>query len=130
MLPILADACPFSNMKTCPCNMQRFFQLKKLKNLSEKFWYFLYCCSKHKLWVLITNESLEPLHRVPTIYVLSKNKKNILQKFSTQNFQFLQLKKNLYITRACFRNATYKNKYMCEYINLDLIQTINKFSKY
>ena len=26
------------------------------------------------------------------------------QKFSTENFQFLQLGKNLYITWACFRN--------------------------
>ena len=42
---------------------------------------------------------------VLTIYVLSKNKTNInFEKFSTEIPQFLQLKKNLYITWACFRN--------------------------
>ena len=40
--------------------------------------------------------------RVPTIYVLSKNKKNIK---IAENFQFLKLKKSVYIGWASFRNV-------------------------
>ena len=35
--------------------------------------------------------------RVPTIYGLSKYKKNVMN-FSTENFQFLQLRKNEHLT--------------------------------
>ena len=44
---------------------------------------------------------------VPTIYVLCKNKKN--KNYSIEFFQFLQLRKNLYITWACFRTDVFKN---------------------
>ena len=40
---------------------------------------------------------------LPTIYILSKNKKYI--KNSTKNFHFLQLKKSLYVARPRFRNG-------------------------
>ena len=51
--------------------------------------------------------SLEPPQRgVPTIYVLSKNKKNI-ELFSAENVQFLKLKKSLFIAWTSFRNETY-----------------------
>ena len=39
--------------------------------------YFSYFCSKHRLCVLVTTASLRRLKRVPTIYVLSKNMKNV-----------------------------------------------------
>ena len=47
-----------------------------------KLWFtglyvFSYFARKHKLWVLIRTASLGRFYRVPAIYVLSKNKKNI-----------------------------------------------------
>ena len=41
--------------------------------------------------------------RVPTIYVLSKNKKKY-QKLSDEIFNFLSIQKSLYIAWACFHN--------------------------
>ena len=35
-----------------------------------------YFCSKHKLWVLVGTASTRRFQRVPTIYILSRNKKN------------------------------------------------------
>ena len=49
---------------------------------------FLIFAPKHRLWVLVRTTSPRRLYFVPTIYVLSKNKKNI----SAKNFQFLKLK--------------------------------------
>ena len=46
---------------------------------------FLIFAPKHRLWVLVRTASARWFYRVPTIYVLSKNKKNIkkiLLKFS------------------------------------------------
>ena len=50
--------------------------------------------------------SLEPLRRflrVPTIYVLSKNKKNIKKK-SSENYHFYSREILQYIARTCLRN--------------------------
>ena len=47
--------------------------------------------------------TLEPPHRVPTNYVLSKNKKKSY--FLAEKFQFLKLKKSLFIAWASFLNA-------------------------
>ena len=38
---------------------------------------FLIFALKHRLWVLVRTTSARRFYRVPTIYVLSKNKKNI-----------------------------------------------------
>ena len=38
---------------------------------------FLIFAPKHRLWVLVRSASVRRFLRVPTIYVLSKNKKNI-----------------------------------------------------
>ena len=57
---------------------------------------FLIFAPKHRLWVLVA--------RVPTIYVLSKNKKNI-KHFLNEIFPFLHFKKSLYIAWASFRNV-------------------------
>ena len=54
------------------------------------------------MWVLVRTASARRFERVPTIYVLSKHKKNI------KNFQFFKLKKSLFIAWACFRNAKLK----------------------
>ena len=46
---------------------------------------FLIFALKHRLWVLVRTASTRRFYRVPTIYVLSKNKRNIkifLMKFS------------------------------------------------
>ena len=56
--------------------------------------YFSYFCSK----TLIVGTHKNHL------YVLSKIKKKY-QYFPTENFQFLQFWKTLYISRACFRNG-------------------------
>ena len=39
--------------------------------------YFSYYCIKHRLWVLVRTASPRRFYRVPTIYVLSRNMKNI-----------------------------------------------------
>ena len=64
---------------------------------------FLIFAQKHRLWVLLRTASLRRFQCVPTIYILSKDKKNI-KIFLLKFFIFLKLKKNLHITWACFRN--------------------------
>ena len=54
------------------------FTTKKWNFSDKKFWYFSYFCSKHRLWVLVRTASMRQFQRVPTIYVLSRNKKNIV----------------------------------------------------
>ena len=44
---------------------------------------FHFFALKHRVWVFVTNASARRVLRVPTVYVLSKNKKN-----SSENFQF------------------------------------------
>ena len=53
---------------------------------------FLIFVPKHRLWVLVRTASTRRFLRVPTINVLSRNKKNI--KIFSENFHFLQLMKN------------------------------------
>ena len=55
---------------------------------------------------VVCGYSLEPPQRVPTIYVLSKNKKNI-RKIPNEILEFLQPKQFLFISWACFRNEQY-----------------------
>ena len=58
------------------------------------------------MWVHVTLELPQRggSNEYPQIYDLSKNKKKN-QKFSTDIFQFLQLKKSLYTTWASFCNG-------------------------
>ena len=51
---------------------------------------FLIFAPKHRLWVLVRTASARRFYRVPTIYVLSKNKKNI-EKNSTENFHLISV---------------------------------------
>ena len=83
-------------MKTCPCNVYPFephFYIAKL-GYAGVYLFFLIFAPKHRLWVLV----------VPTIYVLSKNKKNI-KIFQLKIFSFYSLKKALFIAWASFRNV-------------------------
>ena len=52
----------------------------------------LFFAPKHRLWVLARTALPRWFERVPTIYVLSKNKKKI-NKQSTENFNFYDLRK-------------------------------------
>ena len=49
----------------------------------------IFLIPKHRLWVLVRTASPRGFSRVPTIYVLSKNKKKFQKfEFATENFQF------------------------------------------
>ena len=73
------------------------FYLAKLGHAGV-YIFFLFFAPKHGLWVLVGGGS---------IFVLSKNKKNIIFFFSAEKFQLLKLKKgNLFIAWASFRYQT------------------------
>ena len=71
-------------------NILNILHSKKENFLNKKIWYFFsYFCSKHRLWVLVRTASAKHrlwvllrtasarrFEREPTIYVLSRNKKN------------------------------------------------------
>ena len=66
-------------MLTCPCNVYLLtphFYIVKL-GFTKGIHYFLIFALKHILWILVRTVSLRRFLRVPTINVLSKNKKNI-----------------------------------------------------
>ena len=65
-------------MITCPCNVYSLtphFYIVKLGFTGV--YIFLIFDLKHRLWILVRTASLRRFYRIPTIYVLSKNKKNI-----------------------------------------------------
>ena len=62
---------------------------------------FLISAQKHRLWVLVRTASARRFLRVPTIYVLSRNMKNI-SVFLSENFQFLEVKFSIYLNRRVF----------------------------
>ena len=62
--------------KTCLFKYTENFTTKKWKFSDKKIWYFSWFCSKHRLWVLVRTASMRRFYRAPTIYVLSRNKKN------------------------------------------------------
>ena len=57
-------------------NILKFLSPKNENFQIKKSWYFSYFCSKHRLWVLVWTASARRFLWVPTIYVLSRNKKN------------------------------------------------------
>ena len=64
---------------------------------------FLIFVPKHTLCVILRAASARRFKRVPTIYVLGKNKKNI--KFLLIEFSIFTAKKSLYkVARSCLRN--------------------------
>ena len=67
--------------------------------------YLSYFCSKHRLWVRVRTASPRRFLRVPTIYVLSRNMKNIgifYQKFFIFGGKIFNI-----FEKACFLNAMY-----------------------
>ena len=86
-------------MTTCPCNEYPRYTppLYSKIEVYTGIHFFLIFALKHRLWVLVRT-------RVPTVYVWSKNKKNITI-FHLKFFIFLAVKKSLYIAWVCFRNV-------------------------
>ena len=63
---------------------------------------FLISAQKHRLWVLVRTASPRRFWRVPTIYVLSRNLKNIRFFFLSENLYFLVVKCSVYLNRHVF----------------------------
>ena len=61
---------------------------------------FLISAQKHRLWVLVRTASPRQFYRVPTIYVLRRNMKNIRNFIWI--FQFLEVKFPIYLNRRVF----------------------------
>ena len=61
----------------------------------------LFSDPKHRLWVLVRTASQRRFKRVSTIYILSRNMKNI-RVFLSENFQFLEVKFSIYLNRHVF----------------------------
>ena len=74
--------------KTCLYNVDPLKPHFYIVNLSFQGYtlFFLISAQKHRLWVLIRAASLRRYKRVPTIYVLSRNMKNI--RIFSKNFHF------------------------------------------
>ena len=89
-------------MKTCPCNehlLTPHFYIHVVKmGFTGVYIFFLIFALKHRSWVLVRTAS-----RVPTIYVLSKNKKK-KSHFSSENYIFYNREIFQYIARTCLRN--------------------------
>ena len=93
--------------KRCPCNVYPLiphFYIAKL-GYAGVYLFLLFLLQN-----IDCRYMLEPPQRgisnVPTIYALSKSKKNNKRKKNcTESFKFLQLKKILYITWACFHDS-------------------------
>ena len=91
--------------KTSPCNedpLTPHFYSKTM--VYRGIHYILIIALKHRLWVLIRTASMRRFLCVPTINVLSKNKKKYVSRFFNRKLSFLQQKKTQYITWACYRN--------------------------
>ena len=79
-------------MITCPCNVYPLtphFYIVKL-GFTGVFIFFDFTL-KHRLWVLVRTASVRRFKRVPTIYVLSKNK-NIIKNFHLKIIFFTAVK--------------------------------------
>ena len=59
----------------------------KLGHDTRVYIIFLILTIKHRMWMLIRTALLMQFYQVPTIYVLSSNKKNHLHSFDNCNFQ-------------------------------------------
>ena len=60
------------------------------------YFIFLISAQKNRLWVLVRNALPRRFLQVPTIYVLSRNMKNI-RVFLSENCQFLDVKFSIYL---------------------------------
>ena len=62
---------------------------------------FVISAQKHRLWVLVRTASARRFKREPTIYILSRNMKNI-RIFYLENCHFLVVKFSVYLNRRVF----------------------------
>ena len=88
--------------RTCLYNfdaLQPHFYIAKL-GLKGVYIIFLISAQKHRLWVLVRTAPPRRFQRVPTIYVSSKNIKNI--RIFSENFHFLMVKISVYLNRHVF----------------------------
>ena len=74
-LPVLCQSSD-TLRKHAYSNILKFLPRKNENFQIKKFLIFIHFCSKHRLWVLVRNASPRRFLQVPTIYVLSRNKKN------------------------------------------------------
>ena len=89
-----------------PVLIYRKFHHQKLKIFQIKILiFFSYFCSKHRLWVLVRTASPRRFYRVPTIYVLSRNKKNNVYPCKPQFYYIKVGFKGVKIIQVCFRDA-------------------------
>ena len=89
--------------KTCLYNFDHLkphFYIVKL-GFTGLYIIFLIFAQKHRLKVLVRTASPRRFWRVPTISVLSRNRKNNIV-FFYANFQFLDVKFSLYLNRCVF----------------------------
>ena len=96
----MKKACNHNHQENMSCNIYPLiphFYIAKL-GYAGVYLFFLFLLQN-----IDCGYSLEPPRRVPTIYVLSKNKKNI-KKFLMKFSIFATEKKSIYIAWASFRN--------------------------
>ena len=75
-------------------NMLKIWPPKKWKFSDEKYWYFSYFCSKHRLWVLVRTTYWGSSNEYPQSMFLSRNKKNNVYPCKPQ-FYYIELYKNV-----------------------------------
>ena len=96
-----------SIMLTCPCNenpLTPHFYIVKL-GLTGVYNCFIFALN-HRLWVLVRTASIRLSYRVPTIYVLSKNKTDRLFHLKISHF-------------TDFQNRCIMHGYVCVIIRTD-----------
>ena len=89
--------------KTCLYNFdphKPHFYIRKL-GFTGVYIIFLISAQTHRLWVLVRTASSRRFKRVPTIYILSRNMKNI-RIFLSENFHFLVVKFSVFLNRHVF----------------------------
>ena len=89
---------------------------------------FVISAQKHRLWVLVRTASTRRFKRVPTIYVLSRNMKNI-RYFYLKNCHFLVVKFSIYLNRCVFVMLVYKAERVTDLLLTDKVTifTYNRF---
>ena len=107
--------------KTCLYNfdpLKPHFYIVKL-GFTGVYIIFLISAQKHRLWVLVRTALSRRFLRLPTIYVLNRNMKNI-RFFLSENFQFLEVNFSTYLNRRVFvmewmNGQTYTDRHWAYY---------------
>ena len=98
--PVCAFA-QFDQGLHCPPSRKHAYIILTPLNPTGVYIIFLISSQKHRLWVLVRTASSRRFWRVPTIYVLSRNMKNI-RIFLSENFHFLLVIFSVYLNRHVF----------------------------